>query len=60
MWKSKARGNLTKELDWRSVMDGEESLAGVEKDMTPLLAAEGPDPQMPTEGRSGGAKEEGD
>ena len=33
-WKSKVRWDLANELDWRAVLDGEEALPGVEKDMT--------------------------
>ena len=36
-WKSKVRWDLANELDWRSVMDGEESLPNVEKDLTQRL-----------------------
>ena len=36
-WKSKVRWDLASELDWRPIMDGEESLPGVEKDLTARL-----------------------
>ena len=36
-WKSKVRWDLANELGWRSLVDGEESLAGVEEDLTARL-----------------------
>eukprot|EP00959_Pyramimonas_sp_CCMP1952_P442876 9271106-Pyramimonas_sp.AAC.1 len=36
-WKSRAHWDMANELDWRSVMDGEESLPSVEKDLTARL-----------------------
>ena len=36
-WKSKVRWDLANELDWKSILDGEESLPGAEKDLMSSL-----------------------
>ena len=57
-WKSKVRWDLANELDWRSVMDGEESLPSVEKDLTQRLQQKALFQKYLSKAGTEGAKEE--